>query len=63
MGVVGGLRAPPTEVAHLDVDRAVTAVGEPAGELAGFAGAGVSVLNGVRGGFPEGELQVLAEPD
>jgi hypothetical protein len=59
--VVGRFGAPAAEVAYLDLDRAVAAVGELVGELARFVRGEVGVLGGVRGGFPEGDVEVLAE--
>src|SRR2546423_6169983 len=59
--IVGAFGTPAAEVTHLDLDRPVAAEGDQVGELARFPGAGIGVLNGVGGGFAQGDLQIFTE--
>ena len=61
MKIVGAFGTPAAEVTHLDLDRPVAAEGDQVGELARFPGAGIGVLNGVGGGFAQGDLQIFTE--
>lgn len=57
--VVGGFGAPPAKVTDLDIEGAIVAMGDAIGELAGLAGGGIGVFDGVGRGFAQRDVQII----